>query len=336
MSVSASPVPTDVCDAIAGATRVALTGHVTPDADCLGVIGAMYLALRDLGKQPFVSMPAGSVSRKLEFMVGLGGWSPASPEQLAACGLLIAIDTAKANRVNIDGKLDALPQASVLNIDHHASNTMYGHANWVDGARSSSCEMIYELLRALGVAITPTIATLLYAGVHNDTQGFSLANTTPRSLAVAHELAEAGAAIADTCERLDRSYNAAEFALRRTVYANTRVSDDGTLGWSTADYDEIHGAGCTAEDIDDQVEIVRSIEGVRVAVLFSEGVRGKVRMNFRGDRGMPVLELARQFNGGGHEMAAGAILDGTVPQVVERVLAAARAYIAARRASNSL
>ena len=324
---SPSPVPADVCEAIRAADRIALIGHVTPDADCMGVIGAMKLALEQMGKTACVSMPAGSVSRKLQFMVELGGWKPASADDLAACDLAMAMDTAKAKRVNVDGKLEALPGAKVLNVDHHASNTMYGEVNWVDGGRSSSCEMVYEIVRALDIKITPAIATLLYAGIHNDTQGFSLSNTTPRSLQVGYELTEAGAGVEDTCEKLNRSYNQPEFGLLKTIYANTRVSEDGRLGWSTCDHDEIVGAGCTAEDIDDQVEIVRSIEGVRVAILFSEGRQGKIRMNFRGERGLPILELAKQFGGGGHEMAAGAIQDGSVAEVVARVLPAAGEYI---------
>ena len=330
--VSASqttPVPQGVLDALRGARRIALAGHVTPDADCLGVIGAMQLGLAQFGKPTAASMPAGSVSRKLRFMAELCDLHPASTEELATCDVALVMDTAKDKRVNIDGKLEALPNARVVNVDHHASNTGYGDVNWIEGTRSSSCEMIYEILVGLGCEITPAIATLLYAGIHSDTQGFSLSNTTSRSLQVAHELAERGARVVETCEKLCRSYNAAEFGLLKVIYANTRMSDDGVLGWSTADHDEIKTAGCTPEDIDDQVEIVRSIEGVRVAILFTEGNPCKVRMNFRGDRGLPVLELARQFHGGGHNMAAGAILDGSLSEVTERVLARAREYIAA-------
>lgn len=323
-----SMIPEDLIAAIRGAEKIALAGHVTPDADCFGVIGAMNLALRALGKQTFPALPAGSTARKLEFMVELGRITPATAAELAACDLAIAMDTAKEKRVNIDGKLEALPNAKIVNIDHHASNTGYGDHQWIDGARSSSCEMIYELLVALGCQITPAVATLLYAGIHNDTQGFSLSNTTARSLAVAHELANAGAEIVETCEKIDRSRSKSEFGLLRVVYGNTRVGETGRVGWSTASYDEIHGAGCGPNDIDDQVEIVRSIEGVIVAILFSEGVPGKIRMNFRGDRGHAILELAQHFGGGGHNLAAGAIMDGTIDEVVAKVIPYAEQYAA--------
>lgn len=326
---STAEVPAEICAALRAARRIALVGHVTPDADCLAVIGAMYLALPELGKYPYAALPAGTVARRLEFLVELAGVEPAGAAELADCDLALVMDTAKERRVNLEGKLEALPRAKIVNIDHHATNTQFGHWQWIEGDASSSSELIYLLIRALGCQVTPTIATLIYAGIHSDTQGFSLPNTTTRSLEIAHELALAGADIAHTCERLNRSRSRSEFELLKVIYRNTQVSADGRLAWSTADHAEIAGAGCHANDIDDQVEVVRSIEGVKVAILFTEGNPGKIRMNFRGERGVSVLELARQFGGGGHHASAGAILDGTIAEVTARVIPAAEAYVRA-------
>ncbi len=320
-------VPAEVGAALEAASRVLLVGHVTPDADCLGSMGAFKAALEARGKVCFASLPAGSVNRRLAFLTEMAGLAPATDVEMKSCDLILAVDTAKARRVNLDGKLDAYPNVPVLNIDHHATNVGYGTANWVDGGRSSTAEMVYEVLRSLDCEITPTIATQLYAGIHTDTHGFSLPNTTERSLEVAAELARTEIDIADLCERLHRSVSTGEFQLLRVFYDNTCVSDDGHLAWSTADYDEIHDAGCAAEDIDDQVNVPRSIEGILVAILFTEGKRGKIRMNFRGERGVEILELAQAFGGGGHRAAAGAIQDGTIEEVSPRVLAGAREYI---------
>lgn len=322
-------VPAEVCEAIRAANKIALIAHVTPDADCFGALGALYVALPELGKRPYVAMPDGTVARKLQFLMDMAGYGAASPEELGACDLAVVLDTAKDKRVNIEGKLESVSGARILNIDHHATNPGFGQVNWVEGGASSTSELVYLLIRALGCRVTPTIATLIYAGLHSDTQGFSLSNTTTRGLRIAGELAAAGAEIIDTCEKLNRSKSRSEFELLKVVYKNTRISEDGRLAWSSASHDEIAAAGCHANDIDDQVEIVRSIEGVRVAILFSEGNRGKIRMNFRGERDISVLELAKQFGGGGHHASAGAILDGTIEEVCNRVLPAAREYVAA-------
>jgi phosphoesterase RecJ-like protein len=328
VSVGGHDVPQEVCDTIRGAKQVGLVGHVTPDADCISSIAALWLALPELGITPHAILPTGTVSRRMNYLVEAGGLSPASDADIARCDLVVVMDTAKDRRVNIEGKLEALPGVPVVNIDHHATNTQFGQWNWIVGSASSTSELIYALLRALGCQITPTIATLLYAGIHTDTQGFSLSNTTATSLDVAHDLAQAGARIHEVCEQMHRSQSRPEFELLKIIYGNTRVSADGRLAWSTASYAEISGAGCDAGVIDDQVEVVRSIEGVCVAVLFTEGEPEKIRMNFRGDSGTSVLELAQQFGGGGHQASAGARLEGNLSDIVERVIPAATRFVA--------
>lgn len=324
----ASGAPQEVCQAIRAAREVALVGHVNPDADCLGAMGALWLALPELGKPARAVLPAGTVSRRLEYLVRHAGTAPAAPHELRRCDLAIVLDTARERRANLEGRLEAMHGAAVVNIDHHATNTRFGRWNWVDPQRSSTSEMVYDLLRALGCQITPTVATLLYAGIHADTQGFSLSNTTARSLLVAHDLAQAGARVAEVCERLHRSLGRGEFELIQRVYANTRVSDDGLVAWSTLSHEEILASGCGPSDIDTQVEVPRSVEGIAVALLFSETRPGRVRINFRAEGTLSVLELAQQFGGGGHRASAGAMVDGPLEQVVQRVVAAARAWAA--------
>jgi bifunctional oligoribonuclease and PAP phosphatase NrnA len=318
---------TQATAALRSAKRVALIGHVNPDADCLGSIASLWLALPELGITPAAVLPYGTVSRRLQFLVQHAGLTPATDAEARRCDLALVLDTAKDSRVNIEGKLAALPGVPAVNIDHHATNPGFGKWNWVVADASSTSELVYELLRELGCQVTPTIATLLYAGIHDDTQGFSLVNTTPRSLQIAHELAAAGARVVEVCEHLHRSQSRGEFELLKVVYANTRVSEDGRLAWSTASHAEISAAGCDASTIDDQVEVPRSIEGVVVAILFTEGEPGKVRMNFRGERGVSALELAQQFGGGGHYASAGARLSGTLEEVTARVLPAALEYV---------
>lgn len=327
--VTPTAVPAEICDAIRAAHQIALVSHVTPDADALASLGAMWLALPELGKRPHLILPEGTVSRSLQYLVGYAGLRAAHSADVQDCDLIAALDTAKERRLNSAEHLVALTSIPIVNIDHHATNPRFGRWNWIVPQASSTSELVYALLRALGCQVTPTIATLLYAGLHTDTQGFSLNNTTANALRVGYELAVAGAQIPEVCERLHRSRSRGEFELLGIVFRNTGVSPDGRLAWSTAAYDEISAAGCTASDIDDQVEIPRAIEGVRVAILFTEGHRGKVRMNFRGEGGVSVLPLAQEFGGGGHHSSAGAILDGTIPEVTARVLPAATKFVAA-------
>lgn len=321
-------VPTDVADAIRAGRQIALISHVTPDADALASLGSMWLALPELGKHPHLVLPEGTVSRQLQYLVRYAGLRPATAEDVRDCDLIVALDTAKERRLNGTEHLTALTRIPILNIDHHATNPCFGRWNWIVPDASSTSELVFALLSALGCQITPTIATLLYAGIHTDTQGFSLSNTSANSLYVGYELARAGAQIADVCERMHRSRSRGEFELLSAIYRNTRVSNDGRLAWSTASYSEITATGCKAADIDAQVEVPRSIEGIAVAILFTEGEPGIVRMNFRGERGVSVLSLAEQFGGGGHHASAGARLKGSMAEITARVLPAAQQFVA--------
>ena len=129
-----------------------------------------------------------------------------------------------------------------------------------------------------------------------------------------------GADVAEVGRRLYHSQEKCEFDLLRVIYANTKTVANGQVSYSSASYDEIHDAGCTAADIDEQINVPRSLNGVRLAMLFSEGNKSKTRINFRGSGNVTVVELAAEFNGGGHSQSAGAILDCGLEEAVERVL----------------
>lgn len=325
-SISTS-VPPELPIAIRAARHIVLAGHETPDADCIGCCGALWLGLRTLGKDARLVMP-GALSRKVEYLVHRTELTiDTAAAALDGCDLAILCDTAKEKRANVPGGFEALRGTPVANIDHHATNTGFGAHTWIDAQRSSTSEMVYELLFALGVSLTVPLATLLYAGIHSDTKGFSLSNTTPRCLEISAALAAAGAPINELCEELDRSMTRGEFMLNQVVYANTRVSACGRIAWSSASYEEIRRSGCSADTIDDQVEIPRSIAGIRIAILFSEGETGVVRMNFRGERGTSVLNLAESFGGGGHHAAAGARRRAALAEVVSEVTSAALAHL---------
>jgi len=180
--------------------------------------------------------------------------------------------------------------------------------------------------------MTPLVASLLYAGIHSDTVGFSLSTTTASALHTAAELVNAGARVAEIGERLTRSQSQSEFALNRIIHDNTRIVADGRIAYSTADHNEITTAGCTQADIDDQVAIPRSVRGIRLAILFTEGRPGRTRLNLRGEGGLNVLDLAARFGGGGHAEAAGAILDADIEHALQRVLPLAIEHVDRNRA----
>ncbi len=323
----------EVAEQIAASQRPLLIGHVRGDVDCVGSLAAMALALRDVGKQPTVAIQRILIPPRLLGLYDWAGVTPVEKPDVAASDLIVVLDTAVASRLNIACGIKGLADRPIATIDHHITNERFGRWDLVDVEASSTCELVLDLLTHLNWPISPMVATLLYAGIHGDTDGFSLANTSAGALEAASRLAAAGARIAEVCQRVDRSQTRSEFDLRRLIYDNTRVSEDGRVAWSTASYEDIASTGCNHADIDDQVAVPRSLEGAQIAILFSEGIPGSVRINIRGEGDVDILSLAKEFGGGGHRSAAGtSIKNQPFAQVVEQVVARAVTYLAERDA----
>ena len=316
-------VPDELVDALCAMHRPVMISHVVPDADALGSMLGMARAWMGDVCQPRVSIPEGSLSQRLTFMVKRAACATAAVEDFGRADGFVVLDTAKKPRANVGPELKQTDWSAgrpVINIDHHDTNTNFGDINWVVGESGSASELVYHLLRRAERPIDPVTASLLFAGIHTDTIGFSLPTTTASALHAAGDLVARGADVGDLGERLCRSQRQSEFDLLRTVYANTKREADGQIAYSHASYAEIHDAGCTAADIDDQINVPRSLDGVRLAMLFTEGNEGKTRINFRGSGVVTVIELAGEFKGGGHAQAAGAILDCPLQEAIDIVV----------------
>lgn len=329
--------PNELLNALQTVRRPIIAAHVTPDADAIGAMLALATTAREHGIQATAGLPGSTLATKLRFMLELAPRTPLADEWRAdgAYDAIIALDSAGEKRINIRPPIQPAGPLPIFNIDHHLTNTVFGTYNWIDPHASSTCELVARLLAELGWTPSPAAASLLYAGILSDTAGFSLSSATAEAFQIAADLVRFGADVAQIGEQLCRSQNLGDFDLLRRVYDNTQVVAEGRIAYSTLTYQEISGAGCTAEDIDDQVSIPRSLRGVRIALLFSEGEPGVIRVNLRGEGCVTVLEIAKRFDGGGHSQSAGIrfrdrSMDDAVRAVVDASLEHLRALDAKR------
>ncbi|MCG8406153.1 MAG: DHH family phosphoesterase [Phycisphaerales bacterium] len=307
-----------------------LVAHVTPDADAIGSALGLATAMREQGIEAAIGLPEGCVADKLLFMLSLAPetplkstWTPNDPFDAA-----IVLDTAGEKRINIQPVIDLSGNLPVFNIDHHITNTDFGQYNWVDPHATSTCELVARLLKKLDWSLSPAVASLLYAGIHGDTAGFSLPTTSADALHTAGELVRCGADVTHIGEQLCRSQARPDFELLRRVYDQTTITSDGQIAYSYLSHDDFLASGSKAEAIDDQVSIPLALKGVRIAMLFSEGEKGVVRINLRGEGNVEVLEIAQRFGGGGHAHAAGVrVRNKPIQDVAREVVAAATEHL---------
>ena len=325
-------------DTFLAVRRPLVLGHVTPDADAIGSALGVATILRQKGVDATLGLPDGCVAQKLEFMLDL---APDTPRASAWTGqdtydAIIVLDTAGEKRINIEPRPELNGKLLCLNIDHHITNTSFGRHNWIDPHATSTCEMVARLLARLDWTPSPSIASLLYAGIHSDTAGFSLPSTSAGALTSAADLVNHGADVARICEQLCRSQAHNDFELLRRVFDNTTIVADGQIAYSYLSHDDFLESGCKAEAIDDQVSVPLGLKGVQLALLFTEGEKDIVRINLRGEGDVTVLDLAKQFGGGGHTRAAGVrVRNRPIQDVIEDVVSAAAEHIEALKEANA-
>jgi bifunctional oligoribonuclease and PAP phosphatase NrnA len=245
----------------------------------------------------------------------------------------VAVLTDCPNPGRTEGLIDQTKAAAsvVVNIDHHPDNRRYGSLNWIDTNAAATGEMVYRLLVALGLPLTPGIATNLYTAIHTDTGSFRYSNVTPETFRIAAELVAAGAEPAVVSGALYERRATDSLRWLGESLARVQVSDDGQVAWLALPNGAVPETFIESEEL---VNYPRSIASVRVACLLRErGDTVKVSLRAKGD--VNVNRIAARFGGGGHPNAAGFTVPGTLEPVTRDVLAAVRDAVRAEPAARS-
>ncbi|MBX3747089.1 MAG: bifunctional oligoribonuclease/PAP phosphatase NrnA [Verrucomicrobiae bacterium] len=329
MSESADPLE-DIIKILRGAESVCVAGHVRPDGDCVGSQLGIGLALRAAGKRVHV-WNEDPVPRKLAFLDPDGFLT--LPEEGHSFDCVVAADCASFERL---GRVaDCIGnRRTLINIDHHPSNTRYGDVNWIVPDVPSTGELVLDLLKAGSWPVTPAIADCLFTAISTDTGSFRYASTRPETFRAAAELVSAGADLGRIGHRVYDSHPMSRFRLLRHVYRQSRLTHNDRIAYFWLRKGDYGRVGAEREESEGLIDHIRAIEPVIVACVFEEQEDGVVRVSLRSKSdGVDVNAVAQQFGGGGHKAAAGARLTGTRLAVQRKMLRALRQAIdrAARR-----
>ncbi|HOV69206.1 MAG TPA: bifunctional oligoribonuclease/PAP phosphatase NrnA [Clostridia bacterium] len=295
------------------AESVTLISHVNPDGDALGSAAALKLALENLGKKVYWFCD-GVIPRNYSIIPGIE--SLMKPDSEHCAGVCVAVDSADIGRC---GSARAIFEKAeeTINIDHHVSNTLYARHNHVVGA-SSTGEIMYRLITALGVKIDEPIAKALYIAISTDTGGFSYSNTTPETLRIVANLLECGMDSADISDKLYRCRTYAKTRLIAAALNNLVIRGDiAYIKLAFADY---IGSGAQEADTEGLVDYAREIEGMQVGFLARETENGEVKVSLRSNGDIDVCVVAARFGGGGHKQAAGCTIRQPIDKAIDMVL----------------
>ena len=300
--------------------RFAILSHVRPDGDAIGSQLALALSLTELGKDVRAWNEEGMLD-KYSFVprAKLLTKPPAAPEDV---DVAIALDTAIQNRLGTT--LAAVRSAKIwVNIDHHPSNPGYGDIVYVDPSAPATGQIIFELIKNQKMPLNRDIAENLYVAISTDTGSFQYPNTTARTFEIAAELVGAGVDVGATSQQLYENYPRRRIELLRELLATMQFKGGGRVASFSLSIALAKKLGVLPEDNEGLIDHLRAIRGVVVAVFFEELADGKVRVSMRSKtEEVNVCAICEKFGGGGHTLAAGARVRGSLAAVEARVLEA--------------
>lgn len=310
-------VMNDILNSIRNSSILAVSFHVSPDGDSLGGSLALAQGLRKLGKKIYILSKEAIPEdfKYLPYSSEICGENTYVPQDVQC---FIVLDCGDLNRVNANINLEN-KNYTFINIDHHISNSLYGDFNYVDSNSAAVGEIVYQMLKLLGVQIDKNIASCLYTSIISDTGSFKYSSTTSVTHSIAGDLINTGIDFSE---------------IHRIIYENKKFERLKLYGLVLNSMELLHENICimyltkemllaaNLEDNTDTSDIISlgiQIDSVEVAVLFKEN-RDGIKISLRSKKLVDVRKVAEYFGGGGHIRASGISLKETNIEKVKQSL----------------
>jgi phosphoesterase RecJ-like protein len=314
-----------IAEALQGRRNILLLNHVAPDGDSLGSTLALARGLWARGQRATVGSAEG-VPEMYRFLPESERIVTDIP-QGAVFDAVVFMECSSPERA---GAL-ATRAAGVplwVNIDHHVSNSGYGDLVLLDSDAAAVAEVIFPIVRALDPALDADTATCLLTALLTDTGSFHHASVTPRSFLLAAELVSAGASPTQIYRHVYEDRTPAAVRLLGAALTRLALADDGRVAWTAVTQAMLAETGATMEESEGIVGTLRSIKGVRVALLFKEEPDG-IHVSLRAHGGVRANVIAEALGGGGHAAAAGFTANEPLGDAIRHALAVVHEKLAA-------
>jgi phosphoesterase RecJ-like protein len=325
-------MPDAIVSALKSADRIIITTHTRPDGDAIGSQLALGNFLRGKGKDVLM-LNQDPMPYNMEWMPGaerieVYEKSLKQIEFIAKADVAVILDTNVEDRLGSPGKQIRGSLAHKILVDHHTAPESWFDDEWRRESASSTAELLFELFEAWDLdGITFNVAAPLYVGMMTDTGSFRFSNVSPRLHRMVAQLLERG--------NIDPSVLHAEvydkkslegIKLLSNVLSTIQLHNNGHIGTVLVTRRMLKDTGASVEETDGFVNTVLSIEGVLVAMIFTETERG-TKVSFRSKGEYHVHKWAQSFGGGGHRNASGAFILGSLDNAFQVALEAAPKFV---------
>lgn len=295
------------------AQHILLISHIFPDGDAIGSLLGLHLALAQENKVIYSVLHDG-VPPVFQFLQHSASVQKELPP-LDKIDLAIVLDANDASRTGFPEEVIQLSKAGKLAlIDHHPKGDLlrYSHSHFQRVEASSTAELVYEITQELGARFTPALSTALLTGLYTDTGGFQYTNTSTRTLDYAAELMKRGAKLHTITREVSHHKSIATLKLLGIALERVRLTCNGRCASSVLTYADLRECGATSEDVSGIIGEINVLPGAHFTLLLVELEPGKIRGSLRTGDGYSfnVGRLAGLLGGGGHQRAAGFLING--------------------------
>ena len=310
---------------------VAISTHINADGDGCGSETALARLLGQMGIRSRIVNPT-PWPEMYRFLLGedVRDSSDLGAKALNEADVLVVLDISDVKRLGVLAEAVRRLRIPKLVIDHHLpTDDPPSTLMLADVTACATGELIYDFAACLGLEITPDVARALYVALLTDTGGFRFSNTTARCLSIAGQLIASGVEPEEMYGRLYASMPVGRLHLLRDALATLEVDPEYGISWISVAAGAAEEYGLKSEDLEGIAEHPRSIGGTRLALFFRDLGHDKVKVSFRSTGTVDVNKFAKQFGGGGHARAAGALIEGSLDHVRHNVVQAAREFLRA-------
>lgn len=284
------------------ATHIAIFSHIHPDGDTIGA----QLGLANVLQQQGIEVDIYNMSDKpmsFSFMDGFNALKRFDGSCDVLPEVTICVDCGSAERIGVP--MELFQSTTLISIDHHAGNDMFGDLNWVDPNSPATCQMISEMLENWKLPVSQNAATALYTGISTDTGSFKFEQINAKTFEIAGWLIRKGADHQAVRLKIYENQSKGKFLLTKELYASTTFMCNGMLAVGSITYEQLEKLGVTDDEVHGLVGLLKEVEGVEVSVLFRTLSNGSVKISMRSKEWLDLNKIATALGGGGHVRAAG-------------------------------
>ena len=311
----------NILEEINKANSIVILTHENPDGDAVGTALALYNALKQYGKNPDIIIP--EYSKVFEFLPGIDDIKTES--YVEKYDLAISVDCATIKMLN--GFANYFESAKMkIDIDHHGTNTMYGDINFVNPVAPACAQILITILEYFGMEITKDIGSCILTGIITDTGGFKYSGVTAETFEFVAWLLNKGVNVSKIYRQVLQVKTKANFELHRIASDRIEFLEDGKIAFTYITEEDEKKVGAQNGDHEGIVEVGRDVEGVEVSIFVRQTEKG-CKVSLRSNDYVNVSDVCLMFGGGGHQKAAGALMQGTIEQVKEKLLYQVKSYL---------